>query len=191
MKIKSNINIKLLIFWCWLFPLILGLSIFILWIAFRLSIFEKLGIISIGLGLALGIIGITLSLFQIIKFKRITVKNSIYILLTILNIPIALLTIYSVFLIETAYVVKIMNNSNYKIENCIIQGAGIEENIGLVDSYNTAKRYFWIKNDGQLSCNYKFKNNNYTVVIDQYVSNYSHGCKSIVIGDSSVNFIEY
>lgn len=189
--VSNNSRIYRTLKLCWLLPLALGILIFALWAVFRSEVFLFLGVIDIVLGVLLGVYGILTAIVKVLdKNEEIKIFRILrYVLLMSLNVPIALLLIHLFILLETVYVVKILNNSNGKIEKCIIQGGGVREHIDFVDRGKTVTRYFWIEHDGMLAMTCEINNKQRTIEFNEYVTNDSGGRKVIEINPSSYKFL--
>ena len=105
---------NLLIIFCWLFPLILGIMIFIIWVVFRIDQLMIAGIFTLYLGLILFFLGVTYSLYKIYKYNqlnKISEKKKVIklVILNILNLPIAIIIIFLSCSMLTGYTVQIQN----------------------------------------------------------------------------------
>lgn len=181
---KNNIFIKI----CWFLPLFFGVFIFLGWVITKYDYLMVAGIYNIYLGIILTIIGLMIGIIKLIinKVNNKKTENKKILVLTILllsNIPIAFGILYSAIIINTGYTTKIINQTDYLIDNCLIVGGGIEKNIGRIKPNEEKTKTVWFKKDGTLDFVYQLNENKKVIKIEGYVTRSMGGYRLIEIVD--------
>ncbi len=172
--------------YCWLIPLIFGIMVFLLWVITINDIFLFPAMIIFATGLLLSFFGIIISLIQINISNKSKQKSEFkislkYLILNVLNFPIAIIIAIGWFTLMQTYAVTIHNDTNQIIKNCIIEGGGIHKELGDIDSHKKKLSLFLIKQDGKLLLKYKSNQIFHEEVISGYVTNGIGDRKKIII----------
>ena len=152
---KSSYRIAL---FCGGFPLIAGISIFLLWCFVRWDVLMGCGMVNILVGLILFLIG-TVFLLRFLsdacEFKRIKERRVFFQLivagsLLFSNFPVAVALVVAADRVMTRYVVTIVNESNQRIDDLHLTGGGIDANFGNILPGTSKTRGFNIKREGEV-----------------------------------------
>ena len=174
-KYRNNI-LHLAMKYCWLIPLIFGITVFFVWVITRNDIFLFPAMMIFVSGLLLSFLGIIISLIKINISKKNKQKSEFlialkYLILNIINFPLAIIIAIGWFTLLQTYTVTIHNDTNQILENCLIEGGGIHKELGDIDPNKKKLSLFLIKQDGKLLLKYKSNQIFHEEVISGYVTN--------------------
>jgi hypothetical protein len=144
---------------CGASPLLVGVSIFVLWLLTRWDLLMIAGILTLAAGPVLCAFAfLNLSHFLWLarrepdlspRRRRLAVFWCGSLLLA--NFPVAVGIIYAVIEIESAYTVVIHNGSAQPLDGVRVGGGGCDVYFGSIPPQGVARRSFWIQHDGELS----------------------------------------
>ncbi len=164
---------------CGALPLLVGVSIFVLWTATRSTWLMAAGLYTVYAGMAVVLVGgialaryyRTASRAAGVSPRRLRLSTCAAGLLLLSNFPVAGGIIAAVIAIETCYTVVVHNASNEPLDDVRVFGGGCDESLGRIPPGDTAQESFWIDEDGQLEFRARRAAAVHQAVIDWYVSN--------------------
>lgn len=181
---------------CGAAPLLIGVSIFLLWIITRWDWLMLAGVATLYGGVAAFFIGaLAIASFSWIasrspggpqprQSRRILACG----LLLVSNFPVAGGVIAAVIAIETRYVVIVQNNSQQVLSGIRLSGGGCAAEIGTLKPGSTARRAFWIQREGSLEFRALKGTSALAHTIDPYVCRDGGGQKTVIISsDESIS----
>lgn len=174
-KIKKN----LFLFIFWFIPLLLGITSFIGWLITGFDFFMYSGMITIYIGISAVLIGTFILIIIWMQKKGNKLFRKFLIIAS--NIPVALIIAYISITLLTVYNLKIQNNSDSIVTNCIIEGGGVYIEIKEIEEYEIIKKRLWIETDGSLKLYYTKDREDNEILIEGYVTSGLGGNKTIVI----------
>lgn len=169
---------------CGVTPLLVGTSVFVLWLITQWTILEEIGIFTIIGGIVLFSIGaIALVLHTLGRNKTSEVRSSLCrentraagILL--LNFPVALLIVFLVSHIQSYYTIIVKNDSSYQIDNFVINSTGNIILVGIIPSRQSVKKKFKV-GEGRITFKASINGKVFEDTIEGYVS--GSGDKKVV-----------
>jgi len=171
-----------------LLPLLIGVSLFVLWIITRWDWLMLAGAILIYGGLASFVIGS----IALVRYcwaacrsadppRRKWVPSALACAALLLsNFPTAGGIIAAVIAIETCYSVVVHNDSQQSLSDVRVYGGGCEADLGTIPPGGHAQRSLWIKRDGELEFRAVSSSTTHQVTIDDYVTS-GIGCRTVVV----------
>ena len=170
---------------CGVLPLVVGLTIFFLWLATGWSWLEKAGLYALLGGLVLFVMGIIALLIWFFKTnqpglpRRPGVIVSAGVLLA--NFPVAAAIIWGVLVIQSTYYLTIKNNSTALLSEVHFYGQGYDLHIGTILPNEKRKLKLHPEVSGESSLNLKGKcgNNVFTNMVEGYFES-GYGGKAVV-----------
>ena len=168
---------------CGALPLLVGISIFLLWLLTRWDWLMLAGLFTLYGGLAIFLIGsISLGRFCWLAFRatelsqrRLWISTLGCAALLLSNFPAAVAIIATGIAIETRYTVVVHNASSEPVSDVQVFGGGCEANFGTIAPGETAERSFWIQRDGTLKMCAVIDSKTHTNVVDGYVTHNQGG----------------
>ena len=164
---------------CGAAPLLIGVSIFILWLITRWDWLMMAGIFTLYGGVAIFVVGVlALARFCWLAFRtpsfprrRLWLSASVCAGLLLLNFPVAGGIAAAAISIETCYTVVVHNDLQQPLESVRVFGGGSDEYLGSIPPGGTVRESFWIQHDGELEFRALNGTTSYTKMIDGYVTN--------------------
>lgn len=164
---------------CGLLPLLVGLSLFVLWIITRWDWLVVGGFVTLYGGLVsvlIGAIALARYCWAAARIadppRRNWVPSALACAALLLsNFPAAGGMIAAVIAIETRYSVVVHNASKQAISNVRVYGGGCEAKFGTIPPGGLARRSLWIQHDGELEFAAVGSSTTHCMTIDGYVTN--------------------
>ena len=172
-----------------LLPLLIGVSLFLLWIITRWDWLMLAGAIALYGGLASFVIGA----IALVRYcwaacrsadpsRRNWVPAAVACAaLLLMNFPTAGGIIAAVIAIETRYSVVVHNASPHALSDVRVYGGGCEADLGTIPPGGFARRSFWIQRDGELEFRAASSSTTHHLLIDGYVTNGMGGRTEVVV----------
>ena len=165
-------------FYCGLLPLVGGIGTYILWLLTAWAFLLYFGFGVIWLGLFLVLIGfgclanylLNLGHTQGRGFGQRLRHAFLVTVLLLLNFPSAYFCVSSAFVVLTSYTLRISNESGQKIENLIILGPGLKQELGSLADSQQIKRHFHFRGDGGVNMKVVTTSAESTTQIDGYTT---------------------
>ena len=172
-----------------LLPLLVGVSLFVLWVTTRWDWFMVGGVVTIYGGLVSFLIGAcALARYCWAASRCADPPRWKWVLsalgcatLLLSNVPVAGGIISAVVAISTCYSVVVRNASQQAISDVRIYGGGYEASLGTIPPGGLARRSFWIQRDGELELRAVGSSAFHHLVIDGYVTKGLGGRAEIVV----------
>jgi hypothetical protein len=174
---------------CGFVPLLVGISIFLLWLVVRWRWLAVAGFFTICGGFLLFLAGvIALACFCWAEFRKpnanrrrlaFAVLGCAGLLLS--NFPVAGGIVATVFAIHTRYTVVIKNASELPLENVQIRGGGCDCDLGSIPPEGDANRSFWIQHQDILRFHAICGTTTYSQIIDDFVCLNGGGFATVVV----------
>jgi hypothetical protein len=191
--VKGAYRVALL---CGAFPLLAGVSVFLLWCVTRADELMKVGVVVLFGGLACFAAGaIALGRFcglglraPELPRRRLWLRTIGAGALLLSNFPVAGAIIYGAVAIETCYTVLIRNDSERQLEGVRVVGGGCDISFGSVPPGDDVRRRFWIEHADSLVLQVSGRS---PEVIDGYVCANMGGHTTVTIrpdGTASVDW---
>ncbi len=144
--------------WCGALPLVVGVSIFVLWVITRWDSLMLAGIFTLFGGLAFFAAGaIALSRFCWLGLRapdlprrRLWLRTIACGALLLSNFPVAGGIVVAADVIETCYTVVVRNGSASPLDDVRVVGGGCDVSFGSIPPGDAVRRHFWIQCDGHL-----------------------------------------
>ena len=174
---------------CGALPLIVGATIFGLWVWTRSDGLMFAGLFTIYAGLASFALG-ALSLLAFVRASRKSAEISRPLVwrstlkvgaLLLSNFPAAIAIVVAAVCIETRYTVTILNEAGSSATDVRIHGGGCEISIGSVSPHARTSRSFWVQHDDSLELSLKLNGQERTHTIEGYITNGQGGSKTVTI----------
>lgn len=164
---------------CGFVPLIVGSSIFLLWLVTRWPSLMFAGLLTIYGGVAFILIGAAFlaqffwsaSRAAKLSRKQLWFSTLICAALLLSNFVVAGAIVVTAYTVETRYVVIIHNNSQQPINGAQVSGGGCEADFGIIPAGGTIQRAFWVQGDGELTFRAQDGVSKGPKTIDGYVTN--------------------
>lgn len=180
---------------CGALPLVVGVSIFLLWLITRWNWLMMAGLFTLYGGVAISFIGIvSLALFCWLAYRaperprRLWISTFACAALLFSHFPAAAGIIATVIAIETRYTVVVHNASQQPLGDVRVFGGGCVANFGTIPPGSVARRSFWIQGDGELKIRAVSGTTAHAKVIDGYVTQYRGGRTTVTINsDGSIS----
>jgi hypothetical protein len=140
------------------FPLAVGISIFLLWVATRwdalmvaglLTLFGGLVFFAVGLGLLVRYCWLGLRAPDVPR-RRVWLRTAACGALLLSNFPVAGGIVVAVGAIESCYTVVVRNDSTRPLEGVRVEGGGCYVSFGTIAAGDTMRRWMWAERDGTL-----------------------------------------
>jgi hypothetical protein len=152
--VKGAYRVALL---CGTVPLVVGLSVFLLWLLTRADGLMLLGVFVLFGGLAFFAVGVlALGRYCWLAFResrlpaRFWAATIACALLLLSNFPAAGAIMYAADALHSRYTVVVRNESGRPLEDVRVTGGGCEVVFGLIAPGDDEQRSFWIQHDGVL-----------------------------------------
>jgi len=186
-----NRSLKLALF-CGGFPLVAGVTIFLLWWATGSEWLMLAGIWNIIVGLALFAVGLvslifscSLQLFRSDLPRPRAGVQSLALLLLLANFPAALgiwVAVIAIVRGETRYVVAVHNGAPQPLVNCRVTGAGCMVSFGDVPPGGRVERSFHIQQRGNLELQASLAGTAISQLVEDDVDSESEGAAGVGVG---------
>jgi len=180
-------------------PLVLGVSIFILWLLTKWGILTLAGIFTIEGGLVCVVIGIILLIiYNIVRKKSglsVALKQNLIVMsIVALNFIVGIFIIYLFLSMVTQYVLVIDNQSTAPIEQIKVYGTGGSSpdyfTIPILKSVQRIRRKIYFRHEGSLEFTAKRKNKLTQGVIECYVTINNGGGAKLVFNEADYKVID-
>ena len=185
---------------CGLAPLLIGTTIFLVWLVTRWPVFEAAGFITILCGVPSVIVGFVLLAASVFtqssspgarqgsaNRRRALIRYVAAIAILLINFPAAAFIVSTVSEIMTRYVLTVANDGPRPLEDTIVSGGGITARFGTIGRGAEVTRVFNIQRDGELILRTKRGDNDIELTIDGYVTN-GIGGNMVVVAKSDGTF---
>jgi hypothetical protein len=174
---------------CGAFPLVVGVSIFALWLVTRRDWLMIAGIITLlgGLGfVGLGFIALARYHWLALRTpgpprRRLWLSTLGCASLLLINFPIAGGIVSTVVAIETVYTVVVQNTSQQPLDSVRVFGGGCDVSFGFIPPDGVARRSFWIQHDDELEFRAASGTTTHAKTIDGYVTNGGGGHTTVTL----------
>ena len=137
-------------------PLVLGLLVFAGWLLFGSAAWMAAGLVVIGVGVALVILG----LLALLRYRQLArpavpspdVRRATAGTLALLgvNFPVAAVLTVAAIVIQTVWIVDVINATGDPAQEVRIVGGGVDERIERLAPGDSVRRAFWVDSDGVL-----------------------------------------
>lgn len=172
-----------------LLPLLIGVSLFVLWIVTRRDWLMVGGFVTLYGGLVSFFIGaIALARYCWAASRLVDPPRRRWVpsalacaALLLSNLPVAGGIVAAVIAISTCYSVVVHNASQQAISDVRVYGGGCEANLGTIPPGGLARRLFWIQRDGELAFRAVSSSTTHHMIIDGYVTNGMGGRTEVVV----------
>jgi hypothetical protein len=180
-------------------PLLVGVSIFTVWIFTRWDWLIGAGILTLYGGVVIFCVGaVALARFSWLAFgipelprRRLWIATVACAALLLSNFVVAGCIIPTVMLIEARYTVIIHNASEQPLSGVRVFGGGCEIEYGTIPPDGVARRSFWIQHDGELQFRARSGSMTYIHTIDGYVTNNMGGKVTITVNaDNTISVVD-
>lgn len=175
---------------CGATPLLVGLSIFFLWLFTHWQWLMIAGILTLAAGPVMFVFGL-LNLAHFVGLARREpnlaprrLRPAMFCSgsLLLANLPAAAGILAAVIAIETAYTVTVHNASGRPLEDVQVRGGGCDVFFGSIPPGGMARRSFWIRDDGELAFHATGGPVTYSVAnISGYVTNGQGGQRTVTV----------
>jgi len=174
---------------CGFIPLLVGISIFVIWLITRSDWLMLAGLLTIYGGIALFVVG-AIALFRFwfmahrepdYSKKKRWIATVLCFGLLLINFPVALGIVNAAIRIETRYTVVIRNASSQPVNEIRIFGGGCSKSLNSIRGGGTGEVSFWIEHDGQLQFEAVSGGRQIEGIVDGYVTNGEGGYVTITI----------
>ena len=174
---------------CGAFPLLIGVSIFVLWLITRWDWLMMAGICTLYGGVAIFLVGVlAIARFCWLAFRtpnlprrRLWLSTLACAGLLLLNFPVAGGITAAAIAIETRYTVVVHNGSQQPLDGVRVFGGGCDESLGSIPPGGIARQSFWIQHDGELKFRALSGTTIHAKTIDGYVTNGMGGHTTVTI----------
>lgn len=174
---------------CGLLPLLVGVSLFVLWLITRWDWLMVGGFLTLYGGLASFLIGaIALTRYCWAACRSANPPRRKWIpaalacaALLLSNFPTAGGIIAGVIAIKTCYSVIVHNASQHALRDVRVCGGGCDADLGTIPPGGLARRSFWIQRDGELEFLAVSGSTTRHMIIDGYVTNGMGGRAEVVV----------
>jgi hypothetical protein len=180
---------------CGAVPLVVGIGVFLIWLATRSYWLILPGMGTVYLGCAAFVGGVVMlrrfyrlaSQTQAFPRRRLRLSVLACAALLMLNFPVAAGIMVAVTAIQTCYVVVVHNASRQPLENVVTSGGGCEELLGHIPPGGTVRKWLWIQRDGSLEFRAVSGTSTHEAPIDGYVTNGLGGNVTVTVdSDGSI-----
>jgi hypothetical protein len=174
---------------CGACPLLIGISIFMLWLITRWDWLMLAGILTLYGGAAILLVGVlALARYGWLVFRtpavprrRRWLSTLVCAGLLLLNVPVAGGIAVAAIAIETRYTVVVHNASRQPLEDVRVFGGGCDESLGNIPPGSTVRQSCWIQHDGELEFRALSDTVSHEKIINGYVTNGMGGHTTITI----------
>lgn len=174
---------------CGASPLLVGVSVFLLWLVTRWDWLMAAGMLTLYGGVAIFLVGaLALARFCWLAFRSPDPRGRRPWLsalacagLLLVNVPVAGGIVAAAIAIETRYTVVVHNTSPQPLESVRVFGGGCDESLGSIPPGGFARRSFWIQRDGELRFRALRGAVIHTKTIDGYVTNNMGGHTTVTV----------
>lgn len=174
---------------CGAAPMIVGVGVFLAWLAVRAEWLELVGLVTLGIGPAVVAVGAVCLLIYVLARRKLPpdrrggwLRPIAAGALLLANFPVAAAVFSAAWAIETRYVVEIRNAAPVAARSVVLTGSGVETSFGDIPPGGQAKRGFHIRHDGELTLTAVLGDQPIETVIDEYVTNNLGAHKVVTIG---------
>ncbi len=176
---------------CGALPLLVGVSIFLLWLITRWDWLMVAGVCTLYGGVAVFLLGV-LALARFcwlasrppdLPRQRLWRSTLAGAGLLLSNFPVAGGITATVIAIETRYTVVVHNDSQQPLDDVRVFGGGCDESLGSIQPGGTARRSFWIQHDGSLEFRALSGTTVHATTIDGYVTGNMGGHMIVTINN--------
>jgi len=184
--------------WCGASPLLIGCTIFLLWIPTRWEGWIVAGLFTLYGGVACFAVG-SMALVRYFciahrptearppRFWKSVVTCA---LLLLGNFPVAAGIIASVVAIDSCYSVVVHNQSRQPLEQVRVTGGGCKVDFGTIPPGGVKRRRFWIQCAGRLELRAKCGTDSHAQIIDGYVTGSMGGHTEVTFhADHSISVV--
>lgn len=176
---------------CGALPLLLGVGIFLLWLATRRDALAIAGIYLIYLGLALFVVGLAAlavygrkaSRSREISRGKLLGNLATALVLLLANFPVAWGIIGGVVAIESRYLVVVHNESSRPLSQVRVSGGGASVAIFSIPPNDSTERSLWFQSDGELKFEAALEGRKLTQTIEGYVTHGGSGRADVFVGE--------
>jgi hypothetical protein len=176
---------------CGACPLLVGISIFVLWLITHWQWLMMAGLITICGGIALIAIGMIALVYGrwndplalAWHGKRFWMGTIGCVMLMSSNIPVAAGLVTVVVALETRYTVVVCNASQQPLEKIHIFGGGVDRKLDAIASGKNARCSFWVHGDGPLEMDCCLGSTTHSGIIDGYVTGNMGGRTVVTVQD--------
>ena len=181
---------------CGVTPLLVGVTIFLLWLITRWDWLMIAGAATLYGGVAAFFVGaaaVARMCWLALRSPDVPRRRHLRLILAcsallLANFAVAGGIIATVIAIETRYVVIIQNDSQQVLSGIRVRGGGCEADLGAIPPSGAARRALWIQQDGSLELLAASGTTAFTHTIDSYVTNGMGGKTTVVINrDASIS----
>lgn len=170
-------------------PLLVGVSIFTLWMITRWDWLFLAGIFTLYSGVAIFCVGaVALARFCWLAFsipelprRRLWIASIGCAALLLSNFAVAACITATAIAIETRYTVIVHNASEQPLSGVRVFGGGCEVDFGTIPPDGVVRRSFWIQHDGALECRALRGATTSINTIDGYVTNNMGGNLTVTV----------
>ncbi len=175
---------------CGLVPLVVGTSIFVLWLVTRWNWLIPTGMLTIAAGMVVVGTGLVALLRYVwisrddasVKPRRRRLATLLCAALLLVNFPAAAGITVAAIAIETSYTVIVHNATDRPLQNVHVVGGGRDIDLGTIGPRGSARRRFWIKHDGILELSAMSGAHPLSEQIDGYVTSGMGGRTTVTVG---------
>ncbi len=180
-----------------LWPLVIGVSIFFLWLLTRSSIFEYLGFLTIIGGMCSAVIAfvfwfiyVCVAIIAMERAGKIILNAVLVIVAIIINFPAAFACLAGVGYINSFYVLTVENRSSAAIQQVSVTGCGINKNLGPIQPGGKDRLKLRIEAEGALTFSASSDGNKIDGILEGYLTNGSGAQRTLAIKDSGEYVME-
>lgn len=174
---------------CGTLPLLVGVSIFVLWLVTRWDWLTLAGFYTLFGGVVIFLVGVVAlacycgQAFQApnLPRRRLWLSTIACAGLLLSNFPVAGGIIVAVAAIESRYTVTIHNASQQPLNDVRVFGGGCDESLGSIPPGDTARRSFWVEHDDELKLHAISGTAVHKETIDGYVTNGMGGHTTVTL----------
>jgi hypothetical protein len=152
---------------CGLFPLVVGVSIFVLWLFTHWPWLMTAGMMTILAGIGFVVVGFLALDSFCWKYESPTSPSPP----KRFNFPIALAIVATVVALVTRYTVTVFNSSQQPLQNVSVVGGGCDQSLGTILPDGKASCSLWPQHDGELRLHTVCGNTTHSDIIEGYVTN--------------------
>ena len=173
-----------------LFPLVIGIAIFVLWLPTRVAGLMIAGLITIYAGL----VSVGIALLILIDawwLARMSGRDwptrywpncRITLACIVLNFPVAFGLAVTAVTIESSNRVTVYNHTDRPLEDVRVSGGGCDETLGTIAPGSRSSVWFWVKDDGVLVLHATQGSKKHEETLVDYVSRDCGGTTNVTFG---------
>jgi len=180
-------------------PLLVGVTIFLLWLVTDSDVFMVAGILTMYAGTVVVVFGLVVlarfywkaSVDTEIPRRKLKLRTALCAALLLINFPAAVgLSIIAIWL-KTEYSITIYNASSAILHDVRVVGGGEEAWFGTLSSGENTQNSIWISTDGTLRISAVREGDTISGVIDDYVTNSMGGNTHVTIHPDKTISVKY